>query len=269
VDVRTVIAGHVPVESVRLLGDGLDNVAYEVNGDLIVRCAKEPDPAQVDREVRLLATVAEASPIPVPRPVFTVPEHGCLAYAKLPGRPLIDIPRASYQTHIPAIAATLADFLAALHTMPVDAGLVEEDHQPLTEWRAEAAELYAPLKDEVAAHRDAIDAFFAAAPPPDCDEPVFSHNDLGIEHVLVDPATFAVTGVIDWTDAALVDPAYDHGLLYRDLGPAALPGGKLRERAVFYARCSVFEEIAYGLETGRTRYVEKSRLAMHWLFEPR
>jgi hypothetical protein len=35
----------------------------------------------------------------------------------------------------------------------------------------------------------------------------------GIEHVLVDQDTFAVTGVLDWTDAALVDPAYDFGPL--------------------------------------------------------
>jgi len=52
---------------------------------------------------------------------------------------------------------------------------------------------------------------------------VFSHNDLGIEHVLGTPATAAVTGVIDWGDAALIDPACDFGLLYRDLGAAALP----------------------------------------------
>jgi aminoglycoside phosphotransferase (APT) family kinase protein len=44
--------------------------------------------------------------------------------------------------------------------------------------------------------------------------PVFSHNDLGIEHVLIDPGTWTVTGIIDWSDAAIVDPAIDFGLLY-------------------------------------------------------
>ncbi len=44
----------------------------------------------------------------------------------------------------------------------------------------------------------------------------------GIEHVLVEPGTATVTGIIDWSDAAMVDPAYDVGLLYRDLGPVAL-----------------------------------------------
>jgi hypothetical protein len=40
----------------------------------------------------------------------------------------------------------------------------------------------------------------------------------------------------------------------------------LAERAVFYARCSVFEDLAYGIRTGRDAYVDKSLAAMAWLF---
>ncbi len=89
-----------------------------------------------------------------------------------------------------------------------------------------------------------------------------------------------MTGVIDWSDAAVVDPACDFGLLYRDLGSAALDAAirsyragdrnaaGLHERAVFYARCSVLEDLAHGLETGRDQYVDKSIAAMDWLFPP-
>ena len=68
--------------------------------------------------------------------------------------------------------------------------------------------------------RPRIEAFLHEK-PPDPHEIVFSHNDLGIEHVLVDPVTLEVTGVIDFSDAAMVDPAYDFGLVLRDLGPNA------------------------------------------------
>jgi len=56
-----------------------------------------------------------------------------------------------------------------------------------------------------------------------------------------------VTGVIDWSDAALVDPAADVGRLYRDPGPAARRAAidsyrtdrhdlaAFGDRAVFYA----------------------------------
>jgi hypothetical protein len=40
----------------------------------------------------------------------------------------------------------------------------------------------------------------------------------------------------------------------------------LQERAHFYARCSVFEDLAYGLQTGRDTYVDKSLAALAWLF---
>ncbi|MER6174126.1 phosphotransferase [Streptosporangium sp. NPDC001681] len=285
-DARDAVAEHLPgyrVETVTPLGEGQDNIAYEVNGELIVRFSKEPDPARraalVEREARLLAAVARFSPVPVPEPRFTVAEHGCLAYFKLPGRPLLGLPMSERLAHGPSVAATLGGLLAAAHAVPMDrlAGLVEVDDPPPSEWLDEAVESYPTISGEIpAAHRQAVQAFLDTPPPDGGYTPVFSHNDLGIEHVLVDPATGAVTGVIDWSDAAIVDPAYDFGLLYRDLGPTALdaaldgyrPGDvtALRERAVFYGRCSLFEDLAYGLETGQDAYVGKSRTAMEWLF---
>jgi aminoglycoside phosphotransferase (APT) family kinase protein len=147
----------------------------------------------------------------------------------------------------------------------------------LPEWRDEAAGNYAAVVREIpAARRGAVEAFLGTAPPRRGGPLVFSHNDLGIEHVLIDSSTRAITGVIDWSDAALTDPAYDFGLLYRDLGPTALDlaldayqaddVAALRQRAVFYARCSLFEELAYGIQSGRSAYTDKSLTALEWLF---
>ncbi|MEV4527409.1 phosphotransferase [Streptosporangium sp. NPDC049304] len=285
-DARDAVAEHLPgyqIEAVTPFGEGEDNIAYQVNGELIVRFSKEPDPARratlVAREARLLAAVAGFSPVPVPEPEFTVAERGCLAYRRLPGRPLLDLPLPKRLAHGPSVAATLGGLLAAAHTVPVDqlAELVEVDNPPPSEWLDEAAEIHTAIAEEIPeAHHRAVKDFLDTPPPADGCDPVFSHNDLGIEHVLVAPVTGAVTGVIDWSDAAIVDPAYDFGLLYRDLGPAALDAAlgtyqtgdltTLRERAVFYARCSVFEDLAYGLETGQDAYIDKSLTALEWLF---
>jgi aminoglycoside phosphotransferase (APT) family kinase protein len=286
--VRRMVAAHLPgnrVDSVVPVGEGTDHLAFEVNGELIVRWSKEPDAAAraagVDREARLLAAVAAISPLPVPEPGFTVPEQGVLAYGKLPGLPLLDLPRPRRSALGGPVAARLGELLTALHAAPLEhlAALVDIDDQPLAEWRGEAAQTYATVAGEVpAAHRRAVEAFLEAPPPAEEWTSVLSHNDLGIEHVLVDPDARTVTGVIDWSDAAIVDPAVDFGLLYRDLGPAAARAATatyrtevndldtLAERAVFYARCSVFEDLAYGIETGRGRYVDKSLAAMAWLF---
>jgi aminoglycoside phosphotransferase (APT) family kinase protein len=84
----------------------------------------------------------------------------------------------------------------------------------------------------------------------------------------VDIEASALTGVIDWSDAAIADSVRDLALIYRDLGPEVFEltlgyyegpfdDAADRERAVFYARCALLEEIAYGLSTpGAHRYAE-------------
>jgi aminoglycoside phosphotransferase (APT) family kinase protein len=288
-ELRRAIAAHLPGQAdgdlVRL-GGGTDNVAYALGG-LVLRHSREPDPAaraaRVRREARLLEVVSEVSPLPVPRPVFADPALGVLAYAALPGVPLLDLPTGECRRAANGVAARLGELLAALHAVPRErvAGLVGSDDDPPSAWLAEAAELYGRVRAGVpAAYRPLVEGFLSAGPPPRGDDVVFSHNDLGIEHVLVDAVTAAVTGVVDWSDAALTDPASDLGLVLRDLGPGAFDAalaagsfpddGGLRERAAFYARCSVLEDLAYGLETpGASRYADKSVASLSWLFPPR
>ena len=123
--IRHLVAARLPdheVHSVVQVGEGSDHLAYEVNGELIVRCSKEPDPAaragHVDREARLLAAVAAIAPLPVPAPSLVIPEQGCLAYRKLRGVPLLDLPRQQRSAHDTTIAAMLGELLTALHARP-------------------------------------------------------------------------------------------------------------------------------------------------------
>ncbi len=280
------LAEHLPAVaagSVERLGGGLDNVAYLVDRELVVRFATGDDAAgRVGREAALLEVVARHAPVPVPRPALTVPERGCLAYPLLPGVPLLEVPPVERAAHRSAVAETLGRLLAVLHAVPAaEVGhLVEVDDTTPEQWLHEAAATWETVAGRVPMrHHRPVEALLLAAPPPDVPRSaVFSHNDLGIEHVLVDRVSGAVTGVIDWSDAAITDPAVDFGLVLRDLGPDALdaalarypsagadvPG--LRERAVYYARCSVLEVLAYGVETGRGAYVATAMDAMGRLF---
>src|SRR5262249_7592930 len=273
------------VSSVALIGEGVDHLAYEVNGELVVRFSKEDDPTRraelIRSETGLLAAVAQISPLPVPEPVFTDAERGCWAYAKIPGTPLLALPAPPRLPAAPAPAATLGRFPAALHATPSQrmAQFASPDQVPMAEWRDEAAENYTAVVKEIpATRRGPVEAFLTAAPPKADDGLVFSHNDLGIEHVLISPATQTITGVIDWSDAAFADPAPARAsaLLYRDLGPAALTAAltsyqahdtaALHDRVTFYARCSLLEDLAYGIQTGLKAYLDKSITALEWLF---
>lgn len=286
--IRSVVVAHIPdyqIDSVLQLGEGMDNIAYVVNDELIVRFSKGSDRKQralrVHREASVLAIVAAVSPLPVPLPTFTVAKQGCLAYFKIPGVPLLDLSPQQRSAHAASIAATLGEFLSAIHAVPVDrlAELMDTDDDRPVEWRRDAVDAYAKIAAQVPLrYRRAVEAFLDASPPDDEYALAFSHNDLGIEHVLVDPGTATVTGIIDWSDAAIADPAYDFGLLYRDLGPLALDaaiGGyrtdlkgveSLRDRAEFYARCSVFEDLAFGIGRRQDTFIDHSIAALEWLF---
>ncbi|MHB8926136.1 MAG: phosphotransferase [Bacillota bacterium] len=81
------------------------------------------------------------------------------------------------------------------------------------------------------------------------------HRDLSADHLLVDPQTLGLTGVIDFEDAAVGDPAFDFTGL-AGLGPGALDNYKgpsdagFAERIEFYRRLVPLHELLYGIEEG-------------------
>ncbi|MGI5154750.1 phosphotransferase family protein [Microbispora sp. CA-102843] len=266
------LARHLPgyvVSTVERLGEGQDNAAYEVNGELVVRQSKIDDVAlrgeEVRREAALLAAVSELSPLPVPQPILVDEEEGVLAYRKLPGRPLNLHP-----VREPArLAAPLGEFLSRLHAAPVERmeAFVSRDTYSMSELLEEAEEHYRDIVAHVpAAARRLVEDFIGTAAPAEPGVLTLCHNDLGSEHLLVDVEASTVTGVIDWTDAAIADPAYDLALVYRDLGPEVYKRtlehyqGRRddadHERAVFYARCALLEDVAYGLSSGVRSYAD-------------
>ena len=265
-EIRALLARHLPGYEVRSmvgLGEGLDNAVYEVNGELVVRASKEADPRRRSEatrsEAELLAAVARFSTLPVPEPVFADAEAGVLAYFNLPGLPFMDRPAEE-----PArLAPALGGFFRRLHRAPLREiePLVQRDFYPLTAWLEGAERDYRQIAQRVpAADRRLVEGFLGNTPPAEPRAEAFCHNDLGAEHVLVDVGTGAITGVIDWTDAAIADPARDLGPKVFDLALAHY-GGRFddadRGRAAFYARCRLLEDVAYGLGTpGVARYAE-------------
>lgn len=97
--VRRLLARHLPgwrATSVVPLGEGVDNAAFDVDGELVVRCSTHPDPGErsrrVLRESRVLATVAATSPLPVPVPRFTAADDAASPTPGCPGRPCSTCP---------------------------------------------------------------------------------------------------------------------------------------------------------------------------------
>jgi hypothetical protein len=200
------------------LGAGLDHRAYAVGDRLVARFGDG-----VEREAALLDQIASRLPLPVPEPVIV--GEGVVVQRRIPGRPLLELPRVERVR----FAGPLLEFVTAVHALEaVDAP--RDDTAPQ-------------------AWLDELDAPGLVAPAP-AERLVFIHGDLGAEHVFVDGDR--ITGVIDWGDAAIGDPAIDQGRLMRDLN---VPGD---ERARFYAICTALEDLEYGVPL----YVENAREAL-------
>jgi aminoglycoside phosphotransferase (APT) family kinase protein len=268
-ELRELLTPELDLGLITPLGYGVDHVAFEAD-DLVIRCSRVADPDSLIRDVAVLAAVAEYTTLPIPHPVLIRPEQGVLVYEKIPGGP------AAAGERLPEpFAETIGAFLARLHTAPVAElrDLAGDDADPPQTWLADARTLFAECREQIPKPRR-IEAFLAEPTPPPCPEAelVFSHNDLGAEHVLVDDER--VTGVIDWSDAAITDPAYDLGLLLRDTGPQVFEAilaaygrtdDALAARALFYARCAAIEDLAYGLRSGRDIYTRNALRALQWL----
>lgn len=238
------------------LGHGLDNTAFVV-GDLVLRVAEG---GGVGREARLLEALGPHVSIPIPTPRFADEDAGVLGYVRIPGRPLLG-------REPPAGAARrLGRLLRELHSVDpatVEALIPTEDVDP-SEWL-----------EELDGPRDLVRVLRAARPQP-ARERVVAHADLGAEHILELDGT--LSGIIDWSDAAITDPALDFARLHRDFGPGfladlveaygPLPPGAM-PRIEFFARCAALEDLAFGRETGRHEYAINAERSFGWLFPQR
>lgn len=253
------VASHAPRYhgvDLRELGGGLDHSAFLVR-DLVVRVADPGARAEVTREAELLRVVAAHLSVPVPVPRFADPIHGVLGYQLLPGRPLLG--RAAPE----GAAARLGRVLRELHGIPrAEIG----DCAPVDP--AEPDEWLDDLRGPAPLLRILHATRLRAAR-----ELVLAHADLGAEHVLESDGQ--VTGIIDWADAAVTDPALDFARLYRDFGRAFLDAVLLaygsdipefRQRITFFARCAALEDLTCGRGSGREEYGRAAERSFSWLF---
>lgn len=272
------LLGH-PVSAVVPIGAGTDHSAFAVGSDRIARFAggAPAETAQmVEREAHVLDVVAGRLPLPTPRVIAVHADLGLLVTSRIAGRSLLgrDLPTAR-------TADVVAATLSAIHAISTDAlgTMVPIDAHPLTAYADDARahldvvqpHLGIETARAVAESLDDVpddDVFVKNAPA------TFVHNDFGAEHLFVDGG--ALSGVIDWADAAIADPARDLSRVLRDFGPGAyhrvIPhyasdwDDRADARTWFLARCAALEDLAFGLTEERPPYIDAALRSMAWLF---
>jgi aminoglycoside phosphotransferase (APT) family kinase protein len=283
-DVVALIAEQFPAlrpVNAKCLGEGYDSVTFDVAPHWVFRFPKRSDvEAQVLLELRVLPLLMKSAPLPIPDYRFRgisskrFPRHFA-GYRKLPGRPAIG---SDPLVATASIARDLGRFLSWLHSFPV--ALVE----PLGVPQIDATSLIAELRDEALVSFDALrgiapDAPLAAwyealdqAPEASSSAGVLLHADLAAEHVLWIPEEERLSGVIDWSEIGIGDPAIDLAAAFHWGGPAFADGvfahyvpvidERTVERARYLAICRGVADIVFGIETGRTEYIAAGNRAL-------
>lgn len=268
------------------LGEGMDSTAFEVNGELVFRFPKR---AEVDEqtlvETRMLDALGPGAPLPIPaftyrgEPSAAFPFHFA-GYRKLPGVEAILLDPSVVP--FDALAAPLGKFLGWLHAFPVKQALSlgAQSHDAVSvfeEFRAEALECFDAIAgvlpaEEVARWRALVSrAPFSAGVP---DGGVLLHSDFYQEHLLLDPDARAITGVIDWGDVEVGDPAIDFAGLFAWGGAAftrnvlehyePATDHRLLERARWLAGFRSAVDVKYGVERQRPEFLAAGRRGLAW-----
>ena len=238
--------------------NGWDTRARLVEGRWVDRTPRRPEvEPQVRRELALMPWLAPQLPLAVPVPWVISEEplvvrHDFIVGDACPGTDAV---------HGRAVGL----FLRALHAVAPDEAVgagARDGAASFAEAQAirdrMAADVVPLMPTPLRAEGESLLARMAA-PPPD---PRLVHGDLGPEHIRV--LGDAVTGVIDWGDCRVGDPALDLAWTRYGAGPAfadALettysPGPMLLARARDWHLLAPWHEVLYGLDTDRREYVE-------------
>jgi aminoglycoside phosphotransferase (APT) family kinase protein len=223
-ETAALIGAHFPELApihLKPFGEGWDNVAWRVNGECVFRFPRRQMGADcMQSELTVLPHLVDRLPLEIPHPVFI--GEACdefpwpfAGYRLLSGTPADEL-RLNMQSREP-LAAPLGRFLRTLHAIPADE--VRGWQTPLDTLgrlampgRTDQARKYLADAETAGLIRDASqwESILLEAEEETGTEDrslCLVHGDLHSKHILIEAGQ--LSGVIDWGDVHLGDPAAD------------------------------------------------------------
>jgi aminoglycoside 2''-phosphotransferase len=225
------ITAHDPawvVDAIEALGEGDFCSAYLVNHAWVFRFAKHAAAeASLRREWCLLPRIANQFEIRIPSPqvlgMDTPPQF--VAHPMLPGPTLtkeryLQLGEAARERCAQQVGRFLVQMHATDPLLARQCGVRVTDyaacHRAL--WDRARHRLLAKLADRERHFVERTISRSVESDDPTAFTPTVLHGDLGPDHVLYDENLGSVSGVIDFGDVALGDPAWDLVYIYEDYG---------------------------------------------------
>jgi aminoglycoside 2''-phosphotransferase len=267
--------------------DGQYNDGLIVNNDFIFRFPKVPIAlAMIYTEYTILRDIQGHTTLPVPNPISShlttdVLGKAFIGYRLIPGEPLL---RETFEEITdPAIQDRIIDqigrFLKELHNIPVKEAI--SIPLPRRDTREVWTDIFLRFRDKLFPHldpeyRDRVTNNFAMylANLDQVDfKPVLRHGDFGTVNLLFDAAEQRISGVIDFGNAGLGDPALDFAALIAPFGygeaiierfARVYPLDEaMMDRARFYVSTYALQEALYGAERGSPKIFQSGLSGYH------
>lgn len=254
-------------EDIKIFDDGWNFVVCVVNNTQAFRFPRRQDYTKIlPREVAFLEIFAKQSTIKVPKlSLHKMPSGGSyVAYDFIPGVPFKkDIASTFNENELQEVAKQLGQFLSVLHTFPVEKakelGFKELDSK--IEWSNRLNKIKKVVYPHISkSERLWVTKLFTEFVSMISQNPFQNrliHSDIMPEHIIVNPKTHKLTGIIDFGDVEIADPAYDftflkkYGQLFLDIVCAnySLPKDETFEkRRQFYEDRLVVTNLEHSLE---------------------
>lgn len=193
-------------QPITTVGEGWDNAIYKLGDGLALRLPRRAQAARlIEHEQRWLPILAERLPLPIPVPVRTGTPEG-----RFPWHwsvvPWLDGDTVDRTAMRPLEGAVFGAFLRSLHVPPPsDAPANPHRDVPLTKKAPDVRARLERIGERVPEGvtriwKDGLASAFDV-------EPTWIHGDLHARNVLV--ADGAISGIIDWGDICVGDPATD------------------------------------------------------------
>jgi aminoglycoside 2''-phosphotransferase len=257
---------NLHIRSARRILSGWDNVVLDVNNRFIFRFPRfKRAEKTLQFETKLLPLLRDHLRVEIPNYTYIAQarrdQYAFAGYKKIAGTPVtVTGYRASWT---PKLSKSFANFLRQLHSIKTTgeiSSIVSHD------WTTKRMQKYHDQLRKIGYRyldrntRQTVEFSFKESIQLLGDsryKPALIHSDLTDRNILVNPHTGLLSGILDWGDARISDPALDFCGLFevnRDLGYATVSfyGGSrdFLDRVDVYWRMLPYFEILYGIYSG-------------------
>jgi aminoglycoside phosphotransferase (APT) family kinase protein len=214
---------EIELKVIKQLGEGFDNTVIQINGEFVFRFPRRPIAVTlIQVENQLLPSIAGTLPFDIPEPVFfgkpsTIYPYPFTGYKIVKGHLPVE---GSVANKIES-AKRFAHFLKVLHSFPVEKAR-SLGVQPDGLRRLDVSFRQKSLMENVSTllklgyneQAYAVKDFVERLGDVDVQHPItLVHGDIHIRNVLLNDEGI-LTGIIDWGDVHIGNPAIDFSFLY-------------------------------------------------------